>query len=67
MKKLRKYPMSLQDYIEEMMSQECDALNEALRTDEDPLGKIPAMRCIMNRLNGFFNDYVDNFEYGKAE
>ena len=67
MKKVRKYPMPLQDYIEEMMSQECDALNEVLRTDEDALGKIPAMRCVMDRLNGFFNDYVDNFEYGNAE
>lgn len=66
MNKTRKYPMPLNDYIEEMMNQECAALAEILRTGESPLGKIPAMKCVMNRLNGFFDDYLENFGGGRS-
>ena len=57
----RKYPLPLEDYLEIMMSQECEALMNVLKTKEKPDGKIPVMKCLMNRLTSFYKDYLDNF------
>jgi hypothetical protein len=57
--------MSVKEYIETMLIQECEAMVRICKSEDKPYDKADIMRFVMGRMNSLYNDYLKNFSIKK--